>query len=144
MAAQIRSDRIFMAGLLFGEAMEGELVNADVGLVTQRGDVTEFNLPSKLMNYMAHGVPALAVVPRNSQTASIVIESGAGWVVDSRSLDAELGPVLGEIFARPEELARRGRQGYDTAVREFAPSQVAAQYERLLVGAVAEAGGRAA
>ncbi len=142
-AAEIRSDRVSMVGLLLGEAMEEELAHTELGLVTQRGDVTEFNLPSKLMNYMAHGVPVLAVVPRASQTARIVRDSGAGWVVDSRALAEELGPVLAEIFARPEELARRGRRGHETAMREFAPSQVAVKHERMLIEAVGEAGRRA-
>lgn len=141
-AAEIRSDRVSMLGLLLGEAMERELAHAELGLVTQRGDVTEFNLPSKLMNYMAHGVPVLAVVPRGSQTARIVLDSGAGWVVDSRSTAEELGPALAGIFADPEELARRGRLGYDTAVREFAPSQVAAKHERMLLEAMGATAGR--
>ena len=50
----------------------------------------EFNLPSKLMNYMSFGVPVIASVDAGSETARIVRESGAGWVTDP---------------ARPEEFA---------------------------------------
>ena len=54
-AAEIRSDRVEMPGLLL-EELEQEMERATIGLVPQRPDVDEFNLPSKLMNLMSRGV----------------------------------------------------------------------------------------
>ena len=82
MAAEIRTDRVEMPGLLLDE-LENEMEQATIGLVPQRPDVDEFNLPSKLMNLMSGGVPVLASVNPHSEVARIVQESGAGWVVDA-------------------------------------------------------------
>ena len=81
-AAEIRTDRVEMPGLLLDE-LEIEMEQATIGLVPQRPDVDEFNLPSKLMNLMSGGVPVLASVNPSSEVARIVRESGAGWVVDA-------------------------------------------------------------
>jgi colanic acid biosynthesis glycosyl transferase WcaI len=125
-------DRIKMVGLLDHEALERELSDATIGLVTQRADVAEFNLPSKVMNYMAHGVPVLAVVRRDSETARIIEASGGGWVVDVARSDELLSAMLPAILSDSKELARRGKLAHATAVREFAPDRIAAQYERVL------------
>ena len=86
-AAEIRSMRVEMPGLLLDE-LEEEMQRATIGLVPQRPDVDEFNLPSKLMNLMSRGVPVLASVNPTSEIARIVHESGAGWVVDAADPDA--------------------------------------------------------
>ncbi len=51
--------------------------------MTQRYEGTEFNIPSKLMNFMAYGLPMLAAADPKGEVARIVHESGGGWVVDS-------------------------------------------------------------
>ncbi len=82
--AEIRDDRVRMLGLVDDEQLEQELSEADIGLVTQRYEGTEFNIPSKLMNFMAYGLPILAAADPKGEVARIVHESGGGWVVDSR------------------------------------------------------------
>jgi colanic acid biosynthesis glycosyl transferase WcaI len=129
-AAEVRSDRVEMPGLLL-EELEQELERATIGLVPQRPDVDEFNLPSKLMNLMSRGVPVLASVNPRSEVARIVRESGAGWVVDAADPDGFPGALRG-IFADPEELARRGAAGLDFARRNFSPEVVATRFEDVL------------
>jgi colanic acid biosynthesis glycosyl transferase WcaI len=135
-AATITSDRVKMLGLLLSQAMEDELENTTVGLtvglVTQRAGVTEFNLPSKLMNYMAHALPVLAVVNPGSETARIVKESDAGWVVDAGRLEDELPRTIEHVLADPSEIVRRGRAAYAAAAHHFAPERIAEQYEEVL------------
>ena len=129
-AAEIRSDRVEMPGLLL-KRLEREVERATIGLVPQRPDVDEFNLPSKLMNLMAHGVPVLASVNPRSEVARIVRESGAGWVVDAA--DPEGFPrALREILADQAELDRRGVAGLEFARRNFSPEVVATRFEDLL------------
>jgi colanic acid biosynthesis glycosyl transferase WcaI len=130
---EIRSDRIHMLGLLLGEQMEAELQSTSLGIVTQRSDIVEFNLPSKLMNYMAHGLPVLAVVEPRSETARIVRESGAGWVADAGALDG-VAQVLGRVLADRGELAARGRAAGAFADEHFSPGRVAESFERELLG----------
>ena len=131
-ASAITSDRVKMFGLLLSQAMEDELKGTTVGVVTQRPDVAEFNLPSKLMNYMAHALPVIAVVNPGSETARIVKETDAGWVVDSSHLHRELPQTIEQVLADPRELIRRGKAAHAAAVRHFAPERIAEQYEEVL------------
>jgi colanic acid biosynthesis glycosyl transferase WcaI len=129
-AAEVRTDRVEMPGLLL-EGLEPELERATIGLVPQRPDVDEFNLPSKLMNLMSRGVPVLASVSPRSEIARIVRESGAGWVVDAADPDA-FPNALREILPDREELELRGTRGLEFARRNFAPDAVARRFEEVL------------
>jgi colanic acid biosynthesis glycosyl transferase WcaI len=137
-AAEIRSDRVEMPGLLL-EELERELERATIGLVPQRPDVDEFNLPSKLMNLMSRGVPVLASVNPRSEVARIVRESGAGWVVDAADPEGFPGALSG-IFADRAELERRGAAGLDFARRNFSPEVVAERFEDVLYHVAASNG----
>jgi colanic acid biosynthesis glycosyl transferase WcaI len=130
-SAAITSDRVKMLGLLLGEAMESELARAQIGFVTQCANQLEFNLPSKLMNYCAHGVPVIAVVNPQSETARLIDESGAGWVVDAARLEGLARCVL-KALRDPLELARRADAARRLAVTRFTPTVVAEQFEQLL------------
>ncbi len=50
---------------------------ADIAFVSQRYEGSEFNIPSKLMNFMAYGLPVLAAVNPAGEVARIV-RRGAG------------------------------------------------------------------
>jgi colanic acid biosynthesis glycosyl transferase WcaI len=129
-AAEIRSTRVQMPGLL-REELELEIAQATIGLVPQRPDVDEFNLPSKLMNLMSRGIPVLASVNPHSEIARIVRESGAGWVVDAADPE-EFPQALRNILADQPELARRGTAGLEFARRNFSPDVVASRFEDVL------------
>jgi putative colanic acid biosynthesis glycosyltransferase WcaI len=129
-AAEVRSDRVEMPGLLL-EGLERELDQASIGLVPQRPDVDEFNLPSKLMNLMSRGVPVLASVSPRSEIARIVRESGAGWVVDAADPDG-FPRALHGILSDRAELDRRGASGLEFARRNFTPEVVVERFEDVL------------
>ena len=57
------------------------LAAADLLLVNQRGSVTDMSLPGKVTAYFAAGVPVIAAVAPESETAKEVERSGAGLVV---------------------------------------------------------------
>jgi putative colanic acid biosynthesis glycosyltransferase WcaI len=99
--------------------------------VPQRPDVDEFNLPSKLMNFMSRGLPVLASVNPRSEVARIVRESGAGWVVDAADPEGFPGALRG-ILADQPELERRGEAGLEFARRNFSPEVIAARFEDVL------------
>ncbi|HXF00909.1 MAG TPA: glycosyltransferase family 4 protein [Solirubrobacterales bacterium] len=129
-AAEIRSTRVQMPGLLL-EELEEEMQRAAIGLVPQRPDVDEFNLPSKLMNLMSRGVPVLASVNPQSEIARIVQQSGAGWVIDASDPEAFPSALRG-ILADKAELDRRGQAGLEFARRNFSPEAVATRFDDLL------------
>jgi colanic acid biosynthesis glycosyl transferase WcaI len=129
-AAEIRSTRVQMPGLLL-EELEEEMQRAAIGLVPQRPDVDEFNLPSKLMNLMSRGVPVLASVNPQSEIARIVHQSGAGWVIDAADPQAFPSALRG-ILADQAELERRGQAGLEFARRNFSPEAVATRFDELI------------
>jgi colanic acid biosynthesis glycosyl transferase WcaI len=133
-AAEVRTERVEMPGLLL-EELEAELERATIGLVPQRPDVDEFNLPSKLMNLMARGIPVLASVSARSEIARIVHDSGAGWVVDAADPDG-FPTALRSILGDRAELERRGAAGLEFARRNFTPDVVARRFEEVLYDVV--------
>jgi colanic acid biosynthesis glycosyl transferase WcaI len=133
--ASIETPRVEMPGVLLGEALEPELRSAALGLVSQRHGLVEFNLPSKLMNYMAYGIPVLASVDPESETARIVRDSGAGWVTDPSDLRT-FATKAAEVLHRPDWLQEASNAGRAYALRHFAPERVAAAFETVLTRAV--------
>lgn len=129
--SRIRSRRVRMLGVLGPAELELELKRARLGLVSQRADISEFNLPSKLMNYMAYGVPVIASVRPDSETARLVRASGAGWVTDARRME-EFARTTARVLADPPALARASEAGYSFARECFSPEGVAQRFERVL------------
>lgn len=52
------------------------------GLVTLRPEAQGMGVPSKIFGIMAAGIPVLAIAPRSSEIALIVLESNCGLVVE--------------------------------------------------------------
>jgi colanic acid biosynthesis glycosyl transferase WcaI len=129
--ARVHGERVHMPGVLHGEQLEPELQSASIGLVSQRADVEEFNLPSKLMNYMAYGIPVLASVRPESETARIVQESGAGWVTDART-PSEFASAAAAKLRDRDALKAAGRAGFAYAAENFRPEAVVARFEQVL------------
>jgi colanic acid biosynthesis glycosyl transferase WcaI len=120
-----------MPGVLYGEQLEPALRGASIGLVSQQVDVKEFNLPSKLMSYMAYGIPVIASVNPESETARIVRESGAGWVTDSQT-PSEFATVAATKLTDREALKTAGQAGFAFANDNFHPKVIASQFEDVL------------
>ena len=129
--AEIRSERTQMPGLLDHDALAHELRRCDLALVTQSYEGTEFNLPSKLMNYMGQGLPVIAAVNPASEAARLVREAGAGWVVDS-SRPELLPKAIADALDRPEEMSARGVAGHRYAVEHFSPDFFGSSFDRVL------------
>jgi colanic acid biosynthesis glycosyl transferase WcaI len=129
--AAIRSDRVEALGVVDDDRLEQELARADLALVSQRHGGAEFNFPSKLMNFMAYGLPVLAVVDPDSEVSRVVRLAGAGWVVDSA--DADAFPVaLAEIVGRGAELRARGIAAQSFADEHFSRAGFANRFESVL------------
>lgn len=115
---KITSDRVEMLGVVGDDRLEAELERADVALVTQQYEGAEFNIPSKLMNFMAYGLPLLAAVHPRSEVARIVDEAGGGWVVDSSQPEC-FPEKVAELLINPRERAERGLAALRYAERHF-------------------------
>ena len=134
--SEVRSGRVRMLGLIGDEQLEHELQNADIALVSQRSDGVEFNVPSKLMNFMTYGLPVIAVVNPDREVARVVRESHAGWIVDA-SCPEEL-PRLAAALQDPSdellrnEVRRRGDAARVYAAEHFSPAGFAGRLDALM------------
>lgn len=128
---EIRSDRVEMPGLVSEAELEAELRRASLAVVTQVPEGTEFNIPSKLMNFMAYGLPIVAAVNPASEVAHIVRSAQGGWVVDSGRPE-EFPSAISEVLGHPEELARRGQAAKRYAERNFTKRVFVERFEAVL------------
>jgi colanic acid biosynthesis glycosyl transferase WcaI len=132
--AAVSTDRVTVTGVVGDSELEGFLARASVALVSQRYEGIDFNVPSKLMNFMGYGLPTVAAVRPDSEVARIVRRAEAGWVVESpEDAAATLARVLGE----PDALRDRGASALAFAREQFLPEAVAASIEDVLQRAVA-------
>jgi colanic acid biosynthesis glycosyl transferase WcaI len=132
---RIASPRVKMLGVLDGPALEREIAGAAIGVISQRGDISEFNFPSKLMHYLASGTPVLASVRPDSETARVILESEAGWVSDAGDLTqftTTAAAILGDLPGR--EAA--AKNGFAYATEHFDPAAVATRFEEILESVV--------
>ncbi|MBJ7328681.1 MAG: glycosyltransferase family 4 protein [Solirubrobacteraceae bacterium] len=129
--ACVTDDRVQMPGVFYGDEFTPILRSASVGLVSQRADITEFNLPSKLMNYMAFGIPVVASVNPESETARIVRESGAGWVTDAAQPE-QFADQVADVIRDRAALTAASQAGFNFAQSQFAPSSVSQRFSDVL------------
>lgn len=109
------------------ERLEAELRRASAALVSQRHDGDEFNIPSRLMNFMAHGLPLLAAVDPRGEVARIVGES-AGWMVASARPEAFPEKVEALVENR-DYIQHRGRAAAEYAEQHFSQGGFAERFE---------------
>jgi colanic acid biosynthesis glycosyl transferase WcaI len=128
---EIRTERVQMLGVVDEERLERELRDADVGFVSQHYEGSEFNIPSKLMNFMGYGLPILAAVNPAGEVARVVREAHSGWVVDagdSSSFPREVERLLRER----DEIQGRGAAARSYAEQHFGQAAFAERFERVL------------
>lgn len=129
--AAITTDRVEMLGLVSEDRLDQELAQASIGLVSQRSDIPEFNLPSKLMNYFANALPIVAAVGHDTEVAALVKSTGSGWIVDLNDRDA-LGATLESALSDLPTLAKHGEAGRQFAQQQLSADALATQFETLV------------
>lgn len=129
--SEIRSERVEMPGVVIDEQLEEELQAATIAFVSQQHEGAEFNIPSKIMNFMAYGLPVLAAVNPGGEVARIVEQAEAGWVVDSSDPDS-FPRKLAEILQAPDKITARGRAAYQYAQRHFTQPGFAERFDDAL------------
>jgi colanic acid biosynthesis glycosyl transferase WcaI len=132
---QIQSDRVRMLGIIDSASLEHQLQSAQVALVSQQYDGSEFNIPSKLMNFMAYGLPVLAAVNPDGEVARIISESDAGWVIDSGDPLA-FPRELARLRRNPDEIRARAAAARSYAAEHFTQTSFAERFERTLEAVV--------
>jgi colanic acid biosynthesis glycosyl transferase WcaI len=109
------------------------LAAADVLLVNERLSAFDMSLPSKLTSYFRCGRPVVAAVPAGGGTASEVVRSGGGILVQPEDPHALLDCVT-SIGADPAEAMRLGTAGLDHMLRRLTPEASLGAINALLGG----------
>jgi colanic acid biosynthesis glycosyl transferase WcaI len=135
--AAIRSDRVQVTGVLEQRRVEDYLGRAAVAVVSQQYAGVDFNVPSKLMNFMGYGLPTLAAVRGDSEVARIVSTSGGGWVAPGEDRGS-FAATLARALRDGEDRRRRGALALAFARENFAPASIAEKFESVLLDVVAE------
>jgi colanic acid biosynthesis glycosyl transferase WcaI len=130
--AAITTDRVQITGVLDRDALDRELDRAVVAVVSQRYEGTDFNVPSKLMNFMARGLPVVAAVRPDSEVARIVRASDAGWVTESGN-SREFAALVEAALQSPAERHRRGEAALGFARKNFTPERLGSRFEEVLL-----------
>ena len=130
--ASIATDRVRVTGMLDDEQLEKELNRATVAVVSQRYEGTDFNVPSKLMNFMACGIPVVAAVPGDSEVASIVHRSGGGWVASGNA--QHFCSVLARALRNPQDRRERSQAALRFARENFTAERLGSKLEDVLLG----------
>ena len=107
------------------------LAASDLALLTQRRRVIESVIPSKLMTYMAAGLPVVASVHSHSEAARLIRRARCGLVVQPEA-PALLRDALAELLADPDRRRQLGSAGRAFAESEFDRSRVVARQASIL------------
>lgn len=107
------------------------LAASDLALLTQRHGVIESVIPSKLITYMAAGLPVVASVHADSEAARLIRRAECGLVVKPEAPDA-LQRAVTELLADPPRRRRLGAAGRSFAAREFDRAAVLARQASIL------------
>jgi colanic acid biosynthesis glycosyl transferase WcaI len=126
--AAIRTPRVEVTGFVGPDEVDAQLARAAVGVVTQHYEGFDFNVPSKLMNFMGSGIPVVASVREDSEVARLLERSGGGWISDSARPE-NFATTLAQALADPRERSRRGAAALRFAQDHFTPDRVAEAFE---------------
>jgi colanic acid biosynthesis glycosyl transferase WcaI len=129
--AEIRSNRVEYLGLVSDERLEHELRSATLALVSQSYTGAEFNLPSKIMNFMAYGLPIVAAVNPAGESARLTEKADAGWVADSSKPDFFPRTVISAVDDA-EELRRKALAARSYAEENFSKRAFGGSFDELL------------
>ena len=94
------------------------LAASDLALLTQRRQVIESVIPSKLITYMAAGLPVVASVHAVSEAARLIRKAGCGLVVQPETPDA-LRDAVASLLTDPGRRQQLADAGRSFARREF-------------------------
>jgi colanic acid biosynthesis glycosyl transferase WcaI len=92
------------------------MMAGDLHVITVRRGLEGVVVPSKLYSTLAAGRPVLAVAPKESDAARIVVESGCGATADPDD-PAAVAAAIRTLRADPERLNEMGRRAREVADR---------------------------
>jgi colanic acid biosynthesis glycosyl transferase WcaI len=111
------------------------LAAADVGLVVQKKNVLDFNMPSKIQVLLASGRAIIASVAATGTAASAIKRSGGGIVTEPEDSKA-LAEAIQELYHDRDRAVRLGRQGRNFAEQNYSFEFALDKYEQLFASVI--------
>lgn len=88
-----------------------ELLDAcDVGLIFLDHRFTIPNFPSRLLDYMNHGLPIIAATDINTDIGQVITRGGFGWWCESNDVK-NYGLIIDQIICEPSLIKEKGAIG---------------------------------
>ncbi len=111
------------------------LAAADVGLVVQKKNVLDFNMPSKIQVLLASGKAIIASVPSSGTAASAIRRSQGGLVTAPENPQA-LADAIAQLYNNQQQAVNLGKQGRAFAEKHYAFESALDKYEQLFESVV--------
>jgi len=92
----------------------------DVLLLPTKGQQSLNSIPSKLITYLLSGRPVIGAVLPESDTATAILGSGAGWIVAPDTAELMGDAILAASEHTAEDLRQMGADGREYAIKMFA------------------------
>ena len=106
---------------------------ADLCVLPTQGAQSLVSVPSKLLSYMLAGRCVLALAAYESETARILLDSQAGWVISTNNATS-LADYISEISRlSPEERQKIGEAGRSFVLKHFSTGKNLPKVVELLV-----------
>lgn len=107
------------------------LASADVLLLSQRANVVDIVIPSKLLTYMAAGRPILAVVHAESEAGKYVTAANCGQVVPPERAEL-LAQAIRDLSQNESQRVEFGRNARSFAEENFEREKILARFTTIL------------
>lgn len=92
---------------------------SDVLVLSLKKGIGKLALPSKLSAYMFSSKPIIACVDTDSDSASVIINSGCGWVCEPESVEKLSESMLLAYESSREVLVEKGQKGFEYSLKNF-------------------------
>ena len=112
------------------EKLPEMLAAADLGLVMQKKNVIDFNMPSKIPVLMASGRGIIASVPDRGTAANAIHQSGGGIIIPPEDPKTLAATIL-ELYINPNKVKVLGEKGRYYAEENYAFEKALDRYEKL-------------
>lgn len=120
------------------EDLPDVLGSADVLVAILEADAGVFSVPSKVLSYLCAGRPLLLAVPKENLAARIVVECGAGPVVEPADLRGFCAEAK-QLIESPQLRMKQGQAARNYAESHFDIRLIGDQFESILTGSIASA-----
>lgn len=114
------------------EVFPDVLASADVLLAVIEREAGTFSVPSKILSYLCAGRPIVLAAPQENLAARIVIESGAGTVVEPEDAEGFAAAAL-QFAGDPAAAASAGRAARRYAEENFVIANIADRFEVIFI-----------